>query len=318
MRHFPDELLQLVLKDVCGLDPDEFDFAHRSHGPRQLPYIIQPRTAPLLVCRSWRRVAHQPLYAVIILSTAAQAHSLARTLGDQPKLGLYVRKLLFNGAFGAAPKKILKATPHITDIGLSLGISSSESSRGLCAALPHIQPRSLRLNDTNNAFNNAQTRALMAVICSCIRGGWTSLVEARFPYEPDMVWPEKVFNQGELLAAMRDAPYLKIVHMPAPYNVPAVASLLANPTLSAIHSETPFGVAMRSYARGIWEHIEIQDLDRCGDIRFPLPGPWALGQRPYEGLHPHSNNIRLMFVVRPDVWNLHEIFEDDIWSYLRY
>ena len=163
MQTFPNELLALVLQDVCELDDDEFEIAHRFNSK---PPIDTTRLAALLVCRRWERVARSPVYRTIILSTVTQARCLTRTLSDQPDLGTYVRKLLFNGGFGAAADRILQATPRITHLCLSLAISSSDSTRGLCKSLQCIQPRSVRLNDFNNSYNNTHTRNLVAKICS--------------------------------------------------------------------------------------------------------------------------------------------------------
>ena len=161
MQTLLNEILALVLQDVCELDDDEFEFAHRFNSK---PPINTTRLAALLVCRRWERVARSSVYHTIILSTFTQARCFSRTLGDQPDLGTYVWKLLFNGGFGATAGRILQATPRITHLCLSLAISSSGSTRGLCKTLQCIQPHSVRLNDSNNSYNNTQTRNLVASI----------------------------------------------------------------------------------------------------------------------------------------------------------
>ena len=135
-----------------------------------------------------------------------------------PDLRTYVWKLLFNGGFGATAGRILQATPHIMHLCLSLAISSSGSTQGLCKTLQCIQPRSVRLNDSNNSYNNTQTRNLVASICSCMKGKWIELAEFQFPYDILWDWKEKEENKCHLLDAMYNAPLLKVVHMPAPYN----------------------------------------------------------------------------------------------------
>ena len=49
---------------------------------------------------------------------------------------------------------------------------------------------------------------------------------------------------------MYNAPFLKIVHMPAPYSPDALRPLLAKLSLSAIYSETPFGLIAGHHIRG--------------------------------------------------------------------
>jgi hypothetical protein len=280
MMTFPNEILALILQDVCQLDDDEFEFAHRFHSK---PHITATRIAALLVCRRWQHVASSPLYRTIILSTAAQARCLARTLGDHPDLGSYVRKLLFNGGYGAAARKILQAVPRITHLCLSLAIPSSDSVRGLCEALQCIQPRSVRLNDSHNAYNNMHTQALVASICSCIKGKWTELIEFRFPYDISRRWKVKEANKRHLLDAMYNAPLLKIVHMPAPYNLDVLLPLLRKSSLLSIYSETPFGLHEGYHVR-----VTSYRLPLCCKIHFPLPGPWAPACRPYGPLQADS------------------------------
>jgi hypothetical protein len=286
MKTFPKEILELVLQDVCDMDDDDFEFAHRFNSK---PCITSTtRIAALLVCRRWQSVAYSPAYRTIVLSTAAQARCLARTLGDQPNLGTYVRKLLFNGGFGTTSRRILQATPRITHLCLSLAIRSSDSTRGLCQSLQCIQPRSVRLNDLNNTYNNIHIRTLVASICSCMKGKWTRLIEFRFPYDIYWAWKEKEDNKHHLLEAMYNAPFLKIVHMPAPYNPDALLPLLAKSSLCVIYSETPFGLIAGHHIRGTNDRLPMQQLALCHKIHFPLPGPWAPARRPYGAMQTDS------------------------------
>ena len=117
---------------------------------------------------------------------------------------------------------------------------------------------------------------------------WTRLIEFRFPYEIDWRWREKEANKHHLLEAMLSAPFLKVVHMPGPYNVDALGPLLAKPTLCAIFSETPFGVKQGRHLRGTTDQLPIQRLALCNKIYFPLPGPWAPSRRPYEAMEAGS------------------------------
>ena len=274
----PNEILALILQDVCQLDDDEFEFAHK-------PHIIATRTAALLVCRRWQCIASSPVYRTIILSTATQARCLARTLGDHPNLGSYIRKLLFNGGYGAAARKILQAGPRITHLCLSLAISSSDSTRGLCESLQCVQPRSVRLNDFNNANNNTHSRALVASICSCMKEKWTELIEFRFPYA---TWHWVEANKRHLLEAMFDAPSLKIVHMPAPYHLDLLLPLLRKSSLLSVYSETVLGSFACRFINAKIDRLPLQQVTLCCKIHFPLPGPWAPACRHYAPLQADS------------------------------
>lgn len=150
----PNALLELVLKDVCEID-DEFEFANEFNSR---PQTDTTRIAPtsMLVCRRWHSLAFSSFYRTAILSTVEYARHFARVLSGYPNLGNHVRKIFFNGGFGATACKILQATPHLTYICLSLAICSSDGTQGLCNTLHRVQPRSLRLSDfNNNAYNNA-------------------------------------------------------------------------------------------------------------------------------------------------------------------
>ncbi|KAJ3783860.1 hypothetical protein GGU10DRAFT_377255 [Lentinula aff. detonsa] len=298
MKSLPNEVLDLVFQDVCVIDDDEFEFAHR-FGSK--PAFVTTRDAALLVCRNWNQIACMSFYHTIILSTSEQARCLARTLSSKPHLGVRVRKLLFNGGFGATASKIMKCTSNITHISLPLAVSSWDSTKGLCSSLRSIQPCSLSLNDFNNTYNNIQTRTLVAAICSCVTVHWSRLVKLRFPYETDWEWKEKTENQHLLLRAMYDTPLLKFVRMPAPYNPHLLLPLLSKPTLHAIYSETPFGFMRGHHIKGTCDGLPVLQLPHalCEKIRFPLPGPWVLSGRPYGILQAESNNLNLMFRIEP-------------------
>jgi len=298
----------MVLKDVCELDEEEFE---HEHGTSSGPHATCTRLASLLVCKSWHRAACSPFYRAVILSTIVQARCFACTLTERSSNhGIHVRKLRFKGGFGSTARKILQATPNLAHLCLSLAITSAESSRGLCYSLPRIQPHSLRLYDFNNRHNNANTRALVATICSCIKERWTRLVEFRFPYELDWPWKEKEENKRSLLEATYCAPFLKTVHMPAPHNRDLLLPLVAKPTLCAIYSETPFGFMEGGHMRGVTDRLPIQQLELCHKILFPLPGPWASSRRPYEAIQAKSNNLKLMFRVKPSYDYLRMGFHD--------
>lgn len=288
IKSFPNELLELVLKDVCVVDDEVFEFAYE---PYWIPQSAATPIAPLLVCRRWHSLAFSLFYRTVILSTVVDARHFARILRGHPNLGNHVRKIFLNGGFGSSAFKILQATPRLTHLRLSLGIRTSDSPQGLCNALHCVQPHSLRLTDCNHAYDNVNTQSLLRAICSCMKEKWTRLVEFRFPYEIDQGWKHKEDNKRHLLEAMLSAPFLKIIHMPAPYDPNALRPLLAKPSLCAIVSETPFGLMQRCHIRGTTDQLPIQQLELCNKIYFPLPGPWAPSCRPYEAMEANSKYV---------------------------
>jgi hypothetical protein len=284
MKTLPNEILALVLKDVCEIDDEVFLSNRLLEEPPQSSTV---RMASLFVCRSWYPVACSPFYRTVILRSQAQASRLAYTLGRQPNLGNYVHRIRLTDGFGVTARRILLATPHLTHLSLSLAMSHKSNAQG-CDSLPCIQPQSLRLYDYNNRYNNIAIRTLLGTICTCMREKWTRLVEFRFPYDIDRYWKEKEPIKRQLLEAMYRAPFLEIVHMQSPYNRDLLGPLLAKPTLRAIYSETPFGLIQGVHFEGTTDELPIQRLELCCKIYFPLPGPWAPSRRPYESMQAKS------------------------------
>jgi hypothetical protein len=105
MESFPNELLELVLKDVCEIDEQVFEFAYeRNWRPQTAAARIAPLQA-LLVCRSWHSLAFSLFYRTVILSTVVHARHFARILNGHPNIANHVRKIFFNGGFGATAAK---------------------------------------------------------------------------------------------------------------------------------------------------------------------------------------------------------------------
>ncbi|KAJ7616327.1 hypothetical protein DFH06DRAFT_907636, partial [Mycena polygramma] len=101
----------------------------------------------LLVCKAWLRVATPLLYNVVILRTTAQAEALQGAIKTSKEIGLLIKKLRVEGGFGTAMQTILKASPNITDLFLTLSIYGSDNVRGLCGGLQFINPRRVILVD---------------------------------------------------------------------------------------------------------------------------------------------------------------------------
>ncbi|KAJ7611796.1 hypothetical protein FB45DRAFT_875336 [Roridomyces roridus] len=104
-------------------------------------------SAYLLVCKSWLRVATPLLYSVVIIRSKGQAKALGRALSDNQELGQWIKHLRVEGGFGTPMLAILKASPNITDLYLTLEIFASDNTAGLCDGLSLIQPQRLIIKD---------------------------------------------------------------------------------------------------------------------------------------------------------------------------
>ncbi|KAJ7660792.1 hypothetical protein DFH06DRAFT_379907 [Mycena polygramma] len=147
----------------------------------------------LLVCKDWLRVSTPLLYNVVILCTTPQAEALEFALQSSPEIGLFIKKLRVEGGFGNAMHTILKSSPNITDLFLTLGIYASDSVRGLSNGLPLINPRRVLLIDPNAAVKkNRQVNELLEALDRAVPK-WDNLKIMDFPYgsNPDPAITER-------------------------------------------------------------------------------------------------------------------------------
>ncbi|KAJ6596196.1 hypothetical protein DFH09DRAFT_1272735 [Mycena vulgaris] len=93
-------------------------------------------SATLLICKAWLRIATPLLYHVIFRSRV-QARALQAALRGNPDLGRFIRMLRLEGGFGPAMHHILKETPNVMDIVISLQIYASDLTAGV---VPNINP----------------------------------------------------------------------------------------------------------------------------------------------------------------------------------
>ncbi|KAJ7502635.1 hypothetical protein B0H11DRAFT_1799305 [Mycena galericulata] len=196
--HLPDEIISEILKPVFHFPDDLFSdtFPKTEYKPTVWPHphcALQPwayATRPseaLLVCKAWLRVATHLLYNVVIFSKA-QARALDTTLKKNPGLGRFIRKIRVEGGFGASMHGILRNTPNVTDICLSLHLHAGDRSTGLVKGLPLIHPTRVtdilcayRSNGRKNLLVNKQVSGLVKILKTCAQE-WSTLTTIIFPY----------------------------------------------------------------------------------------------------------------------------------------
>jgi hypothetical protein len=112
----------------------------------------------------------------VIIRSKAQCHALGGALQKNPDLGRFIKKLRVEGGFGAPMQHILRWAPNITDLFVSLQIPSPDSSAGLAAGLPLINPtRLIIFDDFDKLWENKAVVQLMTALQGC-NTKWTKMV----------------------------------------------------------------------------------------------------------------------------------------------
>ncbi|KAJ7891399.1 hypothetical protein B0H14DRAFT_2496984 [Mycena olivaceomarginata] len=141
----PDEIISEILSPALKVSDEVFsDTSDVSPFAKYSESI----SAYLLVCKSWLRVATPLLYNTVVLRSKAQAKALSVALSGNEQLGQFIKKLRVEGGYGQPMHTILKCSPNISDLFLSLAIYSSDNTSGLCKGLSLINPTRLILLDS--------------------------------------------------------------------------------------------------------------------------------------------------------------------------
>jgi hypothetical protein len=153
----PDEIISEILSPALKV-PDEAFCDTSSVSP--FAKYSESTAAYLLVCKSWLRVATPLLYNVVVLRSEAQAKALSFVLSRNKELGKFIRKLRVEGGYGPPMHIILRCSPNVSDLFLSLVIYSSDNTNGLCKGLPLVNPTRLVLRDDRSLENKMVSQLL--------------------------------------------------------------------------------------------------------------------------------------------------------------
>ncbi|KAJ7684347.1 hypothetical protein DFH06DRAFT_1288685 [Mycena polygramma] len=173
----PDEIIAEILSPALKVTDDVF-----SDTGEVSPFAkySESTSAYLLVCKSWLRVATPLLYNVVIVRSKAQAKALSLALTKDKQLGEFIKKLRVEGGYGPPMLTILKCSPNISDLFLSLELYSSDNTGGLCKGLPLINPSRLILRDCERMENNMVSQLIEALLQSLCK--WKRLCVFDCPY----------------------------------------------------------------------------------------------------------------------------------------
>jgi hypothetical protein len=141
----PDEIISEILSPALKVSDEVFS---DTSDVSPFAKYSESTSAYLLVCKSWLRVATPLLYNTVVLRSKAQAKALSVALSGNEQLGQFIKKLRVEGGYGQPMHTILKCSPNISDLFLSLAIYSSDNTSGLCKGLSLINPTRLILRDS--------------------------------------------------------------------------------------------------------------------------------------------------------------------------
>jgi hypothetical protein len=172
ITELPDEIISEIL--CPGLKVSDEAFSDNVSRSSPFATYNESSSIVLLVCKRWLRVGTPLLYNVVVLRSKAQAKALSQVLSKNIDLGRWVKKLRVEGGYGVPMGTILRSSPNITDLFLSLAISGADSTSGLCDGLPSINPSRVILEDSK-LFRNKKVGNLLAALMACF-SQWDKLV----------------------------------------------------------------------------------------------------------------------------------------------
>ncbi|KAJ7052348.1 hypothetical protein C8F01DRAFT_574272 [Mycena amicta] len=177
----PDEVLSEILAPALTVDDETFSDTTSEVSP--FATYTESASAYLLVNKSWLRVATPLLYATVVLRSKAQAKALERALSGNAILGQFIKQLRVEGGYGAPMHHILKLSPNIAHLYLTLVVSSSDSTDGLCKGLALISPKRLILQDTIHYSDQAKNKMVRNLIDAIVKviPGWPKLTTFHCP-----------------------------------------------------------------------------------------------------------------------------------------
>ncbi|KAF8151960.1 hypothetical protein K438DRAFT_1864839 [Mycena galopus ATCC 62051] len=204
----PDEIISEIFS-LSSIKISDKDFSDNSAISPFASYS-RSTSAFLLVCKAWLRVSTPLLYNVVVIRSKAQAQALEAALKGNKDLGAFIKKLRVEGGYGQTMKTILKASPNITDLVLSLAIWSSDGVSGLCQGLDLIDPIRLIVHDVPKPGNNKHNLQLVDKVAECIKR-WKRLRTVHVPLDSFNWAGMGLGRSAKICDALKTAPSIEEV-----------------------------------------------------------------------------------------------------------
>ncbi|OCH93153.1 hypothetical protein OBBRIDRAFT_811238 [Obba rivulosa] len=256
LSSIPEELLERILEHVVCPGPTEptprpswhpFPQVGRPfgkmYGTPTSPNSAPSRISPLLVCRTWLRIATPLHYRHVVLRTPRHTTLLAGTLRRNPELGYWIRSIRIEGTF-AALGDVVCMCPNVEffDLTVDNGVSHSldNANRGaiqaadeavvqFCDGFGRLR-RIKHLVIRKTAYLTQPRPSLIFDYLSRAIRKWRDLesVNIAFRFSPTP-------SSANFAASLAAAPKLRIVRaaIPAVWNT-TLLEISANPTLQRI------------------------------------------------------------------------------------
>ncbi|KAI5116162.1 hypothetical protein M0805_005751 [Coniferiporia weirii] len=199
----PPELVREVLTHLIGIPYHDFPNPRKRFGRREFSSARY-----LHVCTRLWHAGLPLLYNTVILRSPFQVRALLTTLRCSPELGLLVCNLrLEEGAYCGDLEEVLKKTPRVENLFLSLEVYRSSDISGLCKAFENLNPKRIILHDLGSTIirNSAIDRVVEAVT------HYIKCSDRLCAFEWRVAWRSKSFEvpRTKVLAdALRQAPNL--------------------------------------------------------------------------------------------------------------
>ncbi|KAJ7678031.1 hypothetical protein DFH06DRAFT_1422484 [Mycena polygramma] len=235
---FPEELLEQILHGAVVAPPYPHPRApwHSSSAGKQ----TRGRTAPLLACRAFHRIALPLFYNTLVLHSSSQSAALLKTLRARPDLAKAVRTLVLPSPC-ADDADLIRLLPGLWDLDITLPPNTAKVD-ALVAAVRNLRTlRSLAVRKGAGTYLSqpaprALLDALADAVYACTEMTSTTL---SFPLSADPALTR-------LASALASAPVLQTLRTPLPSAwSPAYVSVASNPALARIclgeeaHTPTP-------------------------------------------------------------------------------
>ncbi|TFK50376.1 hypothetical protein OE88DRAFT_246363 [Heliocybe sulcata] len=285
----PEELLERILA-LCIESPEQVS------SPR-VPGAVY-RTAPLLVCRRFLRIATPLFYHTLALRSPRQAQRLYYTLASNPLLATFTRKLVIQSSdVHDVSEHIVRLCRDVEELDLLLvdggagDVSDGDAARVLrfsraLGTLGRIRSVTLR-KPASTYLTHERTRLLLEGLADAVKD-WRNLELLTFAFRLS-----STPSTDLLIGALAKSPRLHTVRavMPTVLNS-CFVTLSTNPTLRNIElitDETPSGVIFgtgnglflkeaRKHER-LWACVRRGTYRLCARGRTRTPRPPPLGSR---------------------------------------
>ncbi|KAJ7174870.1 hypothetical protein C8R46DRAFT_94590 [Mycena filopes] len=296
--HLPDEIVSQILSPALKVSETAFSDNDSVVSPFAAPSVST--SAALVVCKAWLRVATPLLYHVVVIRSTAQARALQRTLRSNPDLGKFIKMLRVEGGFGPAMEQVLIHAPNITDIFISLLIHASDSTAGLVAGLPLINPTRLILFDNARwdpgPARNKHARALISTLEERVPK-WTKLTDLSLPYYSPISGPRERRDLVYDLCSVATVKKISFPHI-EPEDIPFLVTLAVRPSLDVIYIRTapPPSVVLTAWTPRLKALVQWPEKWESTPEPFDTPDIW-----------PTDPSFQPLQSVPPDV-------TDRLWS----